>query len=167
MSVFVVQEAARLRPVITAVWDAVKNAIHGGPVEVEIRRPSKSREQEKKYHAMIQDIARQAELDGRQFGLEVWKAWAVDEFEQALQDNGEQLRHPSEVVLSRDKRRAVTIRASTRKFRKHEGSLFIEFLYKLGTDLNVKFSDKSMDYYEEMLRSRGELPPVNDQWMAD
>lgn len=157
MSVYIVQEQDRLRTVMTAVWNAAKNAIQGGPVEIELRRPSRSRDQEAKYHAMIGDIARQAVLDGHQYSANVWKAWAVDEFEQELEANGEKLRHPSELIFSRDRRRVITVRPSTRKFIKHEAGMFIEFLYKLGVDLDVRFSDKALMSYEEEMRSRGVL----------
>lgn len=113
-----------------------------GPVALQLSRPSKSREQEQKYHAMIGDIARQVILDGRKYAPEVWKALLVDEFEQELKANGEGLHKPSQIVISLDKQRAVTIRPSTAEFRRSEGAQFIEFLSKYGAELNVVWSDK-------------------------
>lgn len=114
--------------------------LEGGPVALQLSRPSKSREQEQKYHAMISDIARQVILDGRKYAPEVWKALLVDEFEQELKANGEALRRPSQVVISLDKQRAVTIRPSTAEFRRSEGAQFIEFLTKYGAEFNVVWS---------------------------
>lgn len=114
--------------------------LEGGPVALQLSRPSKSREQEQKYHAMIGDIALQVILDGRKYAPEVWKALLVDEFEQELKANGEQLHKPSQVVISLDKQRAVTIRPSTAEFRRSEGAQFIEFLTKYGADFNVVWS---------------------------
>ena len=116
--------------------------LEGGPVALQLSRPSKSREQEQKYHAMIGDIARQVILDGRKYAPEVWKALLVDEFEQELKANGEGLHKPSQIVISLDKQRAVTIRPSTAEFRRSEGAQFIEFLAKYGAEFNVVWSEK-------------------------
>lgn len=116
--------------------------LEGGPVALQLSRPSKSREQEQKYHAMIGDIARQVILDGRKYAPEVWKALLVDEFEQELKANGEGLHKPSQIVISLDKQRAVTIRPSTAEFRRSEGAQFIEFLTKYGAEFNVVWSEK-------------------------
>ena len=116
--------------------------LEGGPVALQLSRPSKSREQEQKYHAMIGDIARQVILDGRKYAPEVWKALLVDEFEQELKANGEGLHKPSQIVISLDKQRAVTIRPSTAEFRRSEGAQFIEFLTKYGAEYGVVWSEK-------------------------
>ncbi len=131
--------------------DMVKRALPGGPVVVTLGRESKSRDQEKKYHAMINDIMTTVEL-GQQYSLDAWKALLVDEFEQELKRNGESLPKPSKVVISFDQQRAVTIRPSTKDFRKEHASKFIEFLYAWGTEHGARFSDESLKYYDEIIR---------------
>lgn len=131
--------------------DMVKRGLAGGPVVVTIGRQAKSRDQEKKYHAMIHDIMTTVEL-GQQYSAEAWKALLVDEFEQELKRDGESLPKPSRVVISFDQQRAVTIRPSTKEFRKEHASKFIEFLYAWGTEHGARFSDESLRYYDEMMR---------------
>jgi len=129
--------------------DKVKKALPGGPVVVTLGREAKSRDQEKKYHAMIHDIMTTVEL-GQQYSIEAWKALLVDEFEQELLSDGKTLKSPSSVVISIDKRRAVTIRASSQRFLKEEAALFITFLYAWGTEHGARFSDESLRYYDEI-----------------
>lgn len=130
----------------------VLRGIDGGPVCIEIKRESKKREQEEKYHAMIGDIAKTVTLDGRQFSAEIWKALLVDEFREEMRMQGQPLTHEGRTVKSLDGRRDVTVRPSTSKFRKREASDFIQFLYAKGAEYGAVFSDRSMQYYDEELR---------------
>lgn len=133
--------------------DMVKRGLAGGPVVVTIGREAKSRDQEKKYHAMIHDIMTTVELD-QQYSMEAWKALLVDEFEQDLRRIGESLPKPSKVVISFDQQRAVTIRTSTKDFKKEHASMFITFLYAWGTEHGARFSDESLRYYDELLNQK-------------
>lgn len=153
MKAFRIKDALYIEPVLRAVRDEVKRAIEGGkPIELILKRPDRTREQEKKYHAMIGDISDSVVLDGRQFDDEIWKTWLVEEFERELNAMGQQLRHPGRVILSRDGQRLVTIRAATSRFTVSESSDFIEFLYHTGTELGAVFTDRSLIYYEEEAR---------------
>jgi hypothetical protein len=134
---------------MSRVWEAVNKGIKAGPVVVILTRLSKSREQEKKYHAMIGDIAKTVERDGRRFSTDVWKALLIDSYENELINMGEGLTHPSKVVISLDGMRAVTIRASSKKFRKSEASGFIQYLYAFGVENGATFSEQSLAIYEE------------------
>lgn len=116
--------------------------LEGGPVALQLSRPSKSREQEQKYHAMIGDIARQVDWDGKRHDPEIWKAWLIDQFEQELKANGESLRKPSRVIISLDQQRAITVRPSSANFSKSEGAQFIELLHKFGAEFGVVWSEK-------------------------
>jgi hypothetical protein len=137
-----------VRSVMTRAYELVTKGIQAGPVEVVLQRISKSRIQEEKYHAMIGDIAKTVKLD-LEYDLETWKALLVDEYAQELKRIGEALTHPGKVVVSLDKERAVTVRPSTKKFRKKEASGFIEFLYMWGSNHGARFSEKSLEIYEE------------------
>lgn len=145
----------------------VRDMLAGGPVVVTLTRPSKTREMEKKYHAMIGDIASQVTFDyaadqesgsvvrlfGRKrrkaYSAEVWKALLVDMFAQEKDVMGEPLRHPGETITSLDGKREVTIRPTTTKFLKHEGSEFIEFLYAQGCEMGVNWSEPALAIYAE------------------
>lgn len=146
-----------MRPVLDAVGNLVFKALEGGPVEIEVKRESKTRDQEAKYHAMIADIAKTVEIDGRHFDAEVWKAWLVDDFENEKKAMGETLHHPGRTVLSLDGTRVVTIRPTTTKFQRQEAGEFIEYLYAKGTELGATFTDYVTRLYEEEMKRRGLL----------
>lgn len=139
-----------LRERMLTVFESVKAALIGGPVEITIQRPSKSRDAEKKYHAMIGDIARAVEIDGRYYDTDVWKAKLLEEFDREMKQQGTPLSHPGRIVMSLDGQRYITVRPSSSKFRKAEAAQFVEFLYSTGIDLGATFSDPSLRYYEEI-----------------
>ncbi len=148
MRVFQIKDIKYLVPTSKLIGECIADAIKGGPVEIRVMRESKSRIQEEKYHAMINDIAKTVQVEGKYYGSEIWKAQLVDEFEQTRKEIGEPLTRPGKMVMSLDKQRVVTIRASTKQFRKKEASDFIEFLYATGIDYGAKFTDKSLSFYE-------------------
>jgi hypothetical protein len=133
-----------------SVFESVKAALIGGAVEIIIQRPSKSRDQECRYHAMIGDIARTVEIDGRYYDTEVWKAKLLEEFDREMKLQGTPLAHPGRIVMSLDGQRYITVRPSSVKFRTRESSDFIEFLFSTGTDLGARWSDPSLRYYQEV-----------------
>lgn len=135
--------------IMSRVNELIKKGLESGPVTVTLGRPSKSRLQEEKYHAMIGDIADTVDVDGRKYDHETWKALLVDSFEQDLLSQGEGLRHPSRTVVTLDMMRAVTIRPSTTKFLKKEAGDFIEYLYSYGSNVGAVFSEKSLSIYEQ------------------
>lgn len=140
----------------------IQKAIAGGTVLLTLGMLTKSREQEQKYHAMINDIAKTVwcavydEFDQivpgmrRQFDAEHWKAVLVDGFEQELKEQGIKLKKPSRIVRSLDRQRWVSLRASTRDFGKQHASMFIEYLYQQGTEMGATFSEKALAYVDEM-----------------
>jgi len=138
-----------LRPQMGKVWEVVKTYVTGGPVEILIRDVKKSRLMEKKYHAMFRDIAGQVEVEGRQYGADIWKRLLVDQFEMEINNQGQKLSHPSRTVISLDGKRAVTMSASTTEFRKGEAGDFIAFLYAWGVEHNVTWSEPYLDFYEQ------------------
>ncbi len=133
------------------VGECIADMIRGGPVEIEVKRPSKKREQEKKYHAMINDIARTVKVLGVRYDLEEWKALLVYGYEQERLQMGEPLTHPGRVILSLKDSTPITIRASTKELNVKEGADFIEYLYSEGLDMGAKFSDPAMRHYEEII----------------
>jgi hypothetical protein len=138
------------RPVMLRVWQLVSEMIKGGPVTVSVQRPSRSAEMNKKFHAMIRDIAQQVTFFGkRRYDTEVWKALLVDQFEQEKAAMCEPLSHPGQLITSMDGQRTITVRPSTTKFRKAEASEFIEFLYQQGSEMGVNWSEPALAVYAE------------------
>lgn len=131
------------------VSDLSRKGILGGPITITLGRPKRSNPQNRKFHALIGDIAKSLDFQGKKYSTEVWKAWLVDQFEEELKAMGRSLAKPSQVMPSLDGRRVITIRASTTGFTKGVGSEFIEFLYAWGIAEGVTFSEESIGYHEE------------------
>lgn len=126
---------------VAHVTGLIQKALRQTNVVLDLSRPNKSREQEMHYHALIGEIAKQVKVFGKQYEPEVWKALLVDQFEQEMRQLGKPLRKPSNVVPAMDGTgRLVTVRPSTTKFSKEEGSNFIEFLYAQGVEMGVVWS---------------------------
>lgn len=124
----------------TALKQFMLDALAGGPISVLVRRPSRSREQEKLYHKLIAIISSQVTVYGKLYYPEIWKALLVDQFEQERAAMGQPLRKPGQVVPAMDgSGRMVTVRPSTTGFSVAEGSDFIEFIYAQGIELGVKW----------------------------
>jgi len=153
--VLTIKEKKQVETTMKFVKQSVNRGLPGGPVEIRVQRVSKNRLQEGKYHALIADISKTVELEGKYYDQEIWKAWLVDDYENELLLNGEELLHPSKTVMSMDKKRAVTIRASTAKFLKREASGFIEYLYMTGFEYGAKFTDKSLSIYDDEIKRHG------------
>lgn len=141
-----IENVSQLRSQMVRAWHLVNKGIQGGKLVVEIKRWNKSRDQEKKYHAMIRDI-HQGAFRGNSF--EGVKALIVAEFAAEMKEQGAQLTHPGETVYSYRLKEWITVRPSTRKFRKSEAIAFIEYLYWFGCELNVKWSEPALAIYSE------------------
>lgn len=105
------------------IWPKVKSALEGGKkLELEIKQQSKSREQEKKYHAILGEIAKQATHFGSKWDADDWKRLLVFQF--CKEKNIE----AGKVVPSLDMTGIVQLGQQTRKFTKEQASEFVEFL---------------------------------------
>ena len=125
----------------------IEKALWQGNVVMTIERENKSRSQEQKYHCMISEIRKALNPN---YSAEVWKAKLIVEFEAEYEAAmGKKLSNPGEWTMDLHKRFPIYVRASSAKFKKLEGCLFIEFLYRTGAEYKVPFSDDAMSYYEE------------------
>jgi len=122
-----------------------------GNVSVTVKAQTKSRDVEKKYHAMIADIAKQVTFYGTtKYSAEVWKSLLVEQFANDRAAMGEPLRHPARKITSMDGHRVITVRPSTTQFGKKEASDFVEFLYAQGADMGVAWSDPEIASWEAL-----------------
>ncbi|WP_136678629.1 recombination protein NinB [Neptunomonas sp. XY-337] len=146
-----IRSESQLRPVMTRAWEIACAMVKAGkPCCVSITEESKTRTMEKKYHAMIGDIAKQVTFFGKKrYSQDVWKALLVDQFEQEKLSMGEPLTHPGQLITSMDGRRTITVRPTTTKFRKSEAVDFVEFLYAQGCEMGVQWSEPALAVYEE------------------
>ena len=148
-----VESAEEVPYALRWIEDLTRKGLAGGAVRWVVTRPSKSRLQEERYHAMIGDIHRQC---FRGYSAEGVKAVLVNQFALEMEEQGSPLRHPGEKVWDWKSHEPVYLRPSTTKFTKKEASAFIEFLYATGTDLDVQWSEKALAVYDELCREMGE-----------
>jgi len=105
-------------------WDKITKALDSGNnLVMEIKLSSKSREQEEKYHAMINDIAKQAKHLGAKWSSEDWKRLLVDQFLR------EEANIQGKIIPNLDGTGIVQLGFQTRKFTKEQASEFVEWLY--------------------------------------
>ena len=111
--------------VMNSVWPKVKEALASGKhLTLEIKAANKSRDQEEKYHAMIGEIAKQAQHLGSKWDAEDFKRLLVHQF---AKETGRDKN--TRVVPSLDGLSIVQLGLQTRKFTKEDGNEFIEWLY--------------------------------------
>lgn len=126
--------------------EAVQTASDG--CLVEILPPSKSREQESRYHAMLGDIARQCTHLNEAQDAETWKRLCVDQFRRdTLTDpdiggywKGKGLR----IIPALDGSRIVVLGEQTRKFPRKVASAFTTWLFAFGAEHGVQWSDPTV-----------------------
>lgn len=138
-------DSGDVRAKMQTVWEMVNKGLAAGPVELVLRRPGKNRIQEEKYHAMIGDIHRQC---FRAFSSEGVKAVLVNQFAQEMDDAGTPLANPGEKAWDWKTQEPVYVRPSTKKFRRAEASQFVEFLFSVGAEYQVTWSEKALAVYE-------------------
>ena len=115
------EQACGLLKVLAVKIDEALRA--GRLLRMEIKPESKTREQEEKYHAMIGDIAKQAQHLGAKWDSESWKRLLVDKF--CAETN---IPH-GKVIPNLDGSGIVQLGFQTRDFTKEQASEFVEWLY--------------------------------------
>jgi len=105
-------------------WEKIGKALDAGKhLTMEIKLVSKTREQEEKYHAMIGDIAKQAQHMGAKWSAEDWKRLLVDQYLREVENI------QGKVIPNLDGSGIVQLGYQTRKFTKEQASEFVEWLY--------------------------------------
>ena len=121
-----------------SLWPKVKAALATGrKMTLEIKDASKSREQEEKYHAIIGDIAKQAQHMGSKWDAESWKRLLVWQFCKEKQIDA------GKIVPSLDMTGVVQLGQQTRKFTKEQASEFVEFLQAWAANNGVTLNDNN------------------------
>jgi hypothetical protein len=114
------QQASAL---MQSLWPKVKAALAAGrKLTLEVKDASRSDEQNRKYHAIFGDIAKQAEHCGSKWDAEDWKRMLVWQYCKEKQIEA------GKVVPSLDMTGIVQLGQQTRKFTKEQASEFVEFL---------------------------------------
>lgn len=136
------------------IRDRAVALLHNLPIDVErpLRvvvddpLPAKSREQEKKYHAMIGDIARQFEHCGRKWDADDMKRLLVDQFKRDTMKDPDigplwQGMGVVEMAPALDGSGVVALGVQTKKFPSRLAAIFIEWLLAFGAEINIEWSE--------------------------
>lgn len=136
--VFIIRDLAIMQRVLDFI-QALDVRAAAWLVTIELFADPKSREQEKKYHAMIGDIAAQFPTwQGIKVDAEDWKRLLVDIFCKQMAILGTPVKQAGRIVPSLDGGGIVQLGVQTRRFTREEGSHFIEFLYMYGAEQGVE-----------------------------
>jgi hypothetical protein len=120
--------------VMGTLWPKVKEALASGKqLTLEIKDAGKSRDQEKLYHELIGQIAKQAQHIGAKWDAESWKRLLVDSYcrEKGLKTGA--------VIPNLAGDGIVQLGMQTRNFTKEQASEFVEWLHAWGAEHGVTF----------------------------
>lgn len=140
------------------VHASLNAGIEGGPVAVDIYRPESNRSgiQNAKFHAMFADIQKTGviSMPGKRvvmadYDIDAVKALCVVWFANERELAGEPLKKPPRTITCPMTGQPITVRPSTTDFNKADTIEFIEFLYSLGADAGVRWSEPSLKSFEQ------------------
>jgi len=117
------------------LWPKVLTALNAGKqLTLEIKTANRSCQQNAKYHAMIDEIAQQAQHLGSKWDAESWKRLLVDQF---LKDNGQKT---GKVIPNLAGDGIVQLGMQTRDFTKEQASEFVEWLFAWGAEHGITYT---------------------------
>jgi len=115
--------------VVTDIYQKMKPHFMGGKkFTLEVTSETRSQPQNEMYHAIIGQIAKQANHAGAKWDGESWKRFLIDQW---ASETG---RSSGKVAPSLDGQRVVQLGLQSRKFNKAEASEFTEWLICWATD---------------------------------
>jgi len=128
---------AQALALMRSLWPKIKDALNAGrQLTLEIKPASKTRRQEEKYHAIIGEIARQAQHMGATWDAETWKRLLVDKYCREIGLN-------SQIMANLDNNAIIQLGIQTRKFTKEQASEFVEFLLAWSAENGVTINEMS------------------------
>ena len=130
---FQLTDEKQAKSLMTGLWPKVLKALQTKQLTLEIKDATKSRHQEEKYHAMIGEIAKQAQHLGAKWDAESWKRLLVDQF---CKDNGLKT---GAVIPNLSGDGIVQLGMQTRNFTKEQASEFVEWLHAWGAEHGVSY----------------------------
>ena len=134
--IFHLETQEQASALMAKIWPKVKDSLKAGKLlRMEIKAESKSRDQEEKYHAMINEIAKQAQHLGAKWSMEDWKRLLVDKFVR------EELSEVTKVIPNLDNNGIVQLGMQTRNFTKEQAMDFITFLEAWGANNGIIYKN--------------------------
>ena len=120
----------------TEAWQKVKPGLEAGKkYTLTIAEQSKTREQEKKYHAIIAEIAAQAQHLGSKWDSESWKRLLVQKFCKDVDIAS------NKIIPNLDGDGVIQLGFQTRRFTKDQASQFVEWLQAWAANNGVELSE--------------------------
>ena len=117
------QDSKQALTQLRQLWPKIKDALDGGiPLVLEIKRESKTRQQEKLYHQYIGKASKQARHLGCTYNEEDWKRILVDAY---LRESNQE---PFKLIPNLDGTGVIQLGFQTRKFSKEKASEFLSWL---------------------------------------
>lgn len=127
--------AVQAHKAIMEAWQHIKPfLVAGHKFTLRIEPENKSRDQEEKYHAIIGEIAKQAQHLGATWDATSWKRLLVAKFCKEIGLNA------GRVIPDLDGTGIVQLEFQTRKFSKEQASQFIEWLHAWAADNGIELS---------------------------
>ena len=160
----IVKNKSEASSVAGAVMGAISIGIDcGKSQEVIVRDATKRRVQEEKYHAMINDFVRSGpfkyagtnvDFTSYEYPLDTAKTILIMWFELDLKQSGQALKNPTKTEFDPVTNQWFQVRASSTKFSIKEAANFTEFLYAVGSECGIRWSErvKGYDDYPELNR---------------
>jgi hypothetical protein len=134
--IFHLHTAEQASTLMASIWPKVKENLKAGKqLRMEIKAESKSRDQEEKYHAMLGEIATQAQHLGAKWSTEDWKRLLIDLFAKETGLQG------GKIIPSLDGQGIVQLGLQTRNFTKEQAMEFITFLEAWGASNGIFFKE--------------------------
>ena len=114
--------------------------------KVVVTEPAKTRDQEERYHAMLGDIAEQLTLHGKKWDAESIKRICVDQFRRDTAKDPDlaelwKAMGTMEMCPSMDGTGVVALGWQTRRFPKRLATAFIEWLFALGAEVEIQWTE--------------------------
>jgi hypothetical protein len=134
--IFHLHTAEQASTLMTSIWPKVKASLMAGKqLRMEIKAESRSDEQSAKYHAMLGEIATQAQHLGAKWSTEDWKRLLVDLYAKETGLQG------GKIIPSLDGQGIVQLGLQTRNFTKEQAMDFITFLEAWGVNNGIFFKE--------------------------
>jgi len=120
-------------------WSKCLDALKAGKqFQVEIKYKNRSNEQNEKFHAIISDIAKQAQHMGAKWDSETWKRLLVDKYVR-------EIGLTSKIMANLDNDGLVQLGFQTRKFTKEQASEFVSFLICWCDQNGIELKESSVE----------------------
>jgi len=119
------------------LWPLLKAMLTAGHrMALELHPEGQTREQQKKYHAMIGEVTEQSKHLGSKWKTEDWKRLLIDQF---ARDTG---KTHGRIIPNLDGSGVVEVGVLSRKFGKSVANEFIEWLHCWGAENGVTYADE-------------------------